>query len=90
VQEVNFTDVITVLRNKAVEEGYVAEGYIQMAAQIAKVGRIAPKTHAVDKMREILGLPILQEPSLEEVHKILEASGFTEILAKHLRKGDEK
>ncbi len=90
VQEVNFTDVITVLRNKAVDEGHIAEGYLQMATQIARVGRVAPKTHAVDKMRSDLGLPELEEPSLDEVRIILEASGFNKTLEKFLKKGDKE
>ncbi|MFW9921182.1 MAG: hypothetical protein ACFFED_16385, partial [Candidatus Thorarchaeota archaeon] len=81
---------VYLLRNKAVEEGYAAEGYLKMARQIATNGRVAPKTHAVDKMRERLGLPELQAPSLEEVHKIFEASGFNRILEKYARKEAEE
>ena len=83
VQEVNFTEVITVLRNIAVKEGFVAAGYLEMAKNVARDGRVGAKTRAVDNMRQRLNLPELQDPNIDEVHKILEASGFNEILAKY-------
>ena len=89
VQEVNFTDVVTILRNKAVEEGYVVAGYLEMAKSVARNGRVAAKTQAVDKMRQKINLPELQEPDIEEVRKILEASGFNKILAKLSGEGKE-
>ncbi|MFW9954270.1 MAG: 4Fe-4S dicluster domain-containing protein [Candidatus Thorarchaeota archaeon] len=90
VQEVNFTDVITVLRNQAVKEGHVAPGYYEMARNVAELGRVAAKTRAVDKLRESMGLPQLQEPAIDAVKKIVEASGFRRILLLYESRGDEK
>lgn len=81
VQEVNFTDIVTILRNMAVKEGYAADGYLEMARTVVAHGRVVPKTFAVDRMREKLDLPPLQEPAMEEISKIIQASGFDKILA---------
>lgn len=86
VQEVNFTDVVTVLRNKAVEENHAPKGYISLASLVADQGRVAPKTGVVDRIRAELGLPELQEPAMDDVKKILEATGFIETLNR-LKKG---
>jgi heterodisulfide reductase subunit C len=80
VQEVNFTDVITVLRNMASREGYAAPGYVAMAKTVMENGRVSRATRQVDKMREQLGLPPLQEPNMEQLGKILESAGFREVI----------
>ncbi|MHA2426177.1 MAG: 4Fe-4S dicluster domain-containing protein [Candidatus Thorarchaeota archaeon] len=90
VQEVNFTDVVTVLRNKAVQEGHAPKGYQELARNITLHGRVAPKTGAVDKHREKLGLPALQEPALDDVQKIIEATGFDKILLRLRNGGDQE
>ncbi len=61
-----------------------ARVFVQRAVHVAaRNGRVGAKTRAVDSMRAKLNLPELQDPDLEEVHKIMEASGFNEILAKY-------
>ena len=81
VQEVNFTDVITILRNMAVREGHASQGYLNMARTVLQHGRVVPMTHAVNRMRDKLGLPELQEPDMEELSKIVSSAGFDKILA---------
>ncbi|MFX0108391.1 MAG: 4Fe-4S dicluster domain-containing protein [Candidatus Hodarchaeota archaeon] len=83
VQEVNFTDIITILRNMAVEKGYASKGYVEMAKMVSKHGRVVPKTRAVDRMRQKLNLPPLQDPDMDSVSKILQASGFDKILTQY-------
>lgn len=80
VQEVNFTDVVTVLRNIASREGMAAPGYVDMAKMVMKNGRVTARTQTVDKMREALGLPPLQLPAVEQLGQIMNASGFTKII----------
>jgi heterodisulfide reductase subunit C len=80
VQEVNFTDVVTVLRNLASKAGYAASGYIELAKRVMEHGRVTPRSRTVDKHREKLGLPPLQDPAIEELNKIMEASGFREVI----------
>ena len=81
VQEVNFTDIVTILRNMAVREGHAAQGYLDMAKTVVEHGRVVPMTFAVNKMRAKLDLPPLQEPAMDEIEKIMHASGFDKILA---------
>ena len=71
VQQVNFTDVVTALRNMASMEGNAAPGYIKMAEMVMKNGRVSTRSGLVDKMREKLGLPPLQEPAVEQLKRRL-------------------
>ncbi len=81
VQQVNFTDVVTVLRNIASKEGNAAPGYIKMAEMVMENGRVSSRTGLVDKMREKLGLPPIQEPDIEQLQKIMRAAGMDEVIA---------
>ena len=81
VQQVNFTDVVTVLRNLASREGNAAPGYIKMAEMVMKNGRVTARTGAVDKMREKLGLPPLQDPDVEQLQAIMRAAGLNDVIA---------
>ena len=81
VQQVNFTDVVTVLRNIASKEGNAAPGYISLAEMVMKNGRVSARTGLVDKMREKLGLPPIQDPDLEQLGTIMRAAGLEEVIA---------
>ncbi len=89
VQQVNFTDVVTVLRNMASKEGHAAPGYVQMAEMVMKNGRVSARTGVVDKMREQLGLPPLQDPDVKQLNGIMKAAGLLEIIAANKKRGDE-
>jgi len=80
VQQVNFTDVVTVLRNMASKDGHAAPGYVKMAEMVMNNGRVSARTGLVDKMREQLGLPVLQEPDIKQLQKIMQAAGLNEVL----------
>ena len=90
MQEVNFTDVITVLRNLASKEGYAAPGYVELAKRVMHHGRVTPRSRLVDKLREKLGLPPLQDPEMDELNRIMELSGFREILDASEKRGETK
>ncbi|MFW9958095.1 MAG: 4Fe-4S dicluster domain-containing protein [Candidatus Odinarchaeota archaeon] len=79
VQQVNFTDVITVLRNIASQEGNAAPGYVAMAKMVMKNGRVTARTQLVDRMREQLGLPALQDPAIEQLNQIMNAAGLKRV-----------
>jgi heterodisulfide reductase subunit C len=81
VQQVNFTDVVTVLRNMASREGNAAPGYIKMAEMVMENGRVTARTGLVDKMREKLGLPPLQDPDVDQIKAIMRAAGMNDIIA---------
>ena len=81
VQQVNFTDVVTVLRNMASREGNAAPGYIKMAEMVMENGRVTARTGLVDKMREKLGLPPIQDPDVEQLRAIMRAAGLNDVIA---------
>ncbi len=90
VQEVNFTDVITVLRNMASREGNAAPGYVAMAKMVMENGRVSKATRQVDRMREQLGLPPIQEPAMDQLRRILESSRFHEVIEASERRDEAK
>ena len=86
VQEVNFTDVVTVLRNMASREGHAAPGYVKMAEMVMMNGRVSARTSMVDKMREKLGLPALQDSDVDQLQKIMRAGGLTKVIEDNSKK----
>ena len=89
VQQVNFTDVVTVLRNMASKEGHAAPGYVKMAKMVIENGRVSARTGLVDKMREQLGLPPLQDPAVEQLNEIMKAAGLFDIIAANTKREDD-
>jgi len=89
VQQVNFTDVVTVLRNMSSREGNAAPGYIKMAEMVMKNGRVTARTSVVDKMREKLGLPPIQDSDVEQLGKIMQAGGLIKVIEANQKKEDE-
>jgi hypothetical protein len=73
----------------AVKEGKGAPGYLKMAKQVMDIGRVTARTGAVDRMREKLGLPSLQEPAIEDIKTIAENTGFIELLDSYKEVLDE-
>ena len=90
VQQVNFTDVVTVLRNMASREGNAAPGYIKMAEMVMENGRVTARTGMVDKMREKLGLPPLQDPDVEQLQAIMRAAGLNDVIAANKKEAVSK
>ena len=90
VQQVNFTDVVTVLRNIASREGNAAPGYIKMAEMVRKNGRVSARTGQVDRMREELGLPPLQDPDIETLQRIMTQAGLDAVIAANTKEAESK
>lgn len=89
VQQVNFTDVVTVLRNMASREGNAAPGYIKMAEMVLKNGRVTARTSSVDRMREKVGLPPIQDTDVEQLQKIMRAAGMMEVFEANKQKKED-
>ena len=70
----------------ASRQGNAAPGYIKMAEMVMTNGRVSARTGLVDKMREQLGLPPIQEPALEQLQGIMQAAGLVEVLEANKKK----
>ena len=51
-----------------------------------KNGRVSTRTGLVDKMREQLGLPPLQDPAVEQLGGIMQAAGLNDVIAANTKK----
>ncbi len=81
-QKVEIADVIYALRNIAFREGHIPNIYSEFASTILNNGRIATVSKFVEKKRPALGLPPLQPTGLDDVRKILSATGYEKLRQK--------
>ncbi len=81
-QEVEIADCIYVLRNMAIKEGYIPNIYSEFASALLNEGRIVAVSKFVEKKRPELGLPSLQPTGVDELRKILSATGFDKLTQK--------
>lgn len=83
---VKITDIIMALRNMASREGYMADAHKNTARSLIKSGHAIPLGDAFKKIRETLGLDgepptvLTDKEGLEEVKKIVKATGFDELV----------
>ncbi|HIH43545.1 MAG TPA: CoB--CoM heterodisulfide reductase subunit C [Candidatus Methanoperedenaceae archaeon] len=83
---VKTTDIIKVLRNMAVRQGYMAEAHRMTASYVFKTGHGVPANEEVQKLRVELGLDSLPPTThsypeaLKSVQEILKLTGFDEIV----------
>ncbi|MGD9130071.1 MAG: 4Fe-4S dicluster domain-containing protein [Candidatus Bathyarchaeota archaeon] len=76
-QNVEIADLIYALRNIAVEAGNSPNIYADFGAALIAEGRIVQISKFVEKKREEYGLPPIKPVGLEDLNKILTATGFT-------------
>lgn len=81
-QKVNITDVIIALRNMTFREGHTPEALIEQARNMVETGWIQKTTASMDKRREELGLSRLPKMAVEDMQKIVKATGFIKYLYK--------
>ncbi|GFO96853.1 heterodisulfide reductase, subunit C [groundwater metagenome] len=83
---VKTTDIIRVLRNMAVRQGYMAEAHRMTASYVFKTGHGVPINEEVQKQRVELGLNRLPSTThsfpdaLRSVQEVLRLTGFDEIV----------
>ena len=82
------TEVIRVLRNMAVREGYIHPFYRTQATAIVRSGRIWEEREFVNEMREDIGLPPISPVNIDEVAKMLDHTEVKGLLA--TGKGERK
>ena len=76
-QNVEIAEVIYALRNIAIEAGNSPNIYADFGAALIAEGRIVQISKFVEKKREEYGLPPLKAVGVEDLNKILAATGFT-------------
>jgi heterodisulfide reductase subunit C len=79
-QGVKITDLMTVLKNMAVKEGYIKPGFRKQAELIYNHGRLYEIEDFDNKKREKLGLPAVQK-SFDKVKKLLKKSALAKAIA---------
>ena len=78
-QGVRVADIMTVLKNMAVEEGRTPSAYVQQADLIVKHGRLYEIDEFDNRKREKAGLPPIPT-KCDDIAKIFEATGLSKKL----------
>jgi len=81
-QDVEISAVLRVLRNMAVEEGFVPVVYKDLASNILKTGYAYLIPNLRLRKREMQGLPPLPKANLEVIAKLSEVTGFSKLFKK--------
>ena len=81
-QDVEVASVIRVLRNLAVEKGYVPQVFKEQGASILETGYAYKIPELRIKKRESLGLPPLPRGNPESIRKTLREVGFLKLIEK--------
>lgn len=76
-QNVEIADLIYALRNIALEAGHSPNIYSDFASALIDEGRIVKISKFVESKRGEYGLPPLKPVGIEDLNKILAATGFT-------------
>ncbi|MHA1282643.1 MAG: 4Fe-4S dicluster domain-containing protein [Promethearchaeota archaeon] len=75
-QNVELTEIFTVIKNKSFKEGKAPEAFISQALAIFDNGIAIPYSKAILSRREKLGLPDVKPANMDELKKIFEATNF--------------
>jgi heterodisulfide reductase subunit C len=76
-QNVEIAEVVFALRNMAIEAGNSPNIYADFGSALVADGRIVAISKFAEKKREEFGLPPLKPVAVEDLNKILSATGFT-------------
>lgn len=77
-EKVKVSEIVSALRNIAVEEGLVHPTFKALMKSISEKGYIYEIDEFENEMREDEGLPEAPSPAREEIDKILKKTGFME------------
>lgn len=92
-REIKVTDAIVVMRNMAVEEGYMLPQHRKASKKLLTSGHLVPIDRANRKARKELGLdelpPTTQsyDHALEEVKKVMKKTGFKTLIEGEAKEG---
>ena len=82
-QDIELTEIFTLVKNLSVEAGEAPEFYITQAKTIFEHGKAIPMQAAIEKRREKMGLPKVPTGFEDEVKTILKETKLDEILSKY-------
>jgi len=74
-------EVMFAIRNIAVKEKNMPDGFAAQAKNLVETGRVVTPTESMVKKREEIGLPKEQSTATEDVQKILKKTGLSKIVA---------
>lgn len=84
-RDVEIVDIILLMRNMAVQKGYMAEAHKKIGASLMKVGATVPFGDDMRKLRADMGLPANppttagNEKAMEDFRKIMKRTGFDKL-----------
>jgi heterodisulfide reductase subunit C len=83
---VQIVDIITLLRNKAVQAGHMADEHKKLVKFLYKSGHLVPATDEVKRLRNDVGLEevpntvMRDDEGLKQVRSIIESTGLADLL----------
>jgi len=92
-RQIKVTDAIVILRNMAVEEGYMLPQHKKVSQKLLDTGHAVPLDEANQEMRGELGLDEVPETvhshkeALKDVKKLMDITGFKKLIE---RQGEEE
>ncbi len=79
-QNIELTEIFTILKNMSIERGEGPEYYLTQASTIYDAGKAIPMSSAIERRREQFDLPAIEPPNIEEVQTILQHTKLNKIL----------
>ena len=85
-RQIKVTDAIIIMRNMAVEEGYMLPEHRKSSKKLLETGHAVPLNPANQEIRRNLGLQEIpptvhsSEKALDDVQKIMERTGFKKLI----------
>jgi len=79
-QGVDLAHLLIDLKNLSVREGKTPVGVLDEMKLVHQTGMTAETSKMILKRREKMGLPEMPSPSVEEIQKIMKATGFEALL----------
>ena len=93
-KNVDYSFILTLLRNLAVDEGNVPDEYLATLQTVSENGFVVPYSGSmkdtIDRRREKMNLPQIEPPNLDEVNFIIEDTGLGHLLKKQNTKEEKK
>lgn len=80
-QKVEPTEIFTTLKNMSAERGGAPPYYLKQATTVLEYGKAIPKQPAIERRRQELKLPSIQEPDVGEIKKLLSSTSLSSKLS---------